>query len=100
MKTMSVEEILNCEIPQGIYHRGMLILKMSFRNTVKLDFTSPEIRDNRICAAFTALYALAQGEYVSKEALINRLPHCCGSTDAVLRIEDDINMLPTIGGKG
>lgn len=63
MKPMTVDEILAAEIPKGTYMRGMVILKNAFRESG--NFSEPNVRDEEICVAFTALMELAKAGHSS-----------------------------------
>jgi hypothetical protein len=96
MKIMSVSEIMACEIPEGDYYRGLLIFKNSLIDRAQLD---PEKRKQDICFVFSNLYALAQGEYVEKKAVMEAIParYCNGTIEDYNGLFEKINSLPTIG---
>ena len=59
---MTVEQILACEIPEGMYQRGLEILKSQIDEDKNM-WDSPDDVQSQVslCAAFTTLWELANG---------------------------------------
>jgi hypothetical protein len=106
MKTMTVSEIMVCGIPEGDYTYTLFKLRAEihlFVNSFHLGSFESNLRSMRL--SFTALYALAQGEYMSKAdvmKVISDEPKLPRGHDVIISINhflQKMNELPTIGTK-
>lgn len=76
---MTVGEIMKCEIPEGKYYFGLVELKLNVdhhREILTLNLRDGrkyyEHQLNSFCASFSALYALANGEYIHADDIGKR----------------------------
>lgn len=94
MKTMSVDEILKIHsMPKGVYRHALYFLHAQIQVYFKTRGNKSK-KIKSMCAAFSSLYALTQGEYVSKKAVIDLTIYAVENFDIT---QEEIDALPTIG---
>lgn len=112
MKTMSVEEIdsvILTDINPSVFYEALVNIRDTahfFAYSSLMDKKQEKPKIDSLCAAFTELYAIAQGEYVSKNDVKQLfVDEVWGDLEGYINgdghlLEEALEKLPTIGTKG